>query len=117
MQVRIYRPAKNAMQSGRRKVQAWLLEPVLSTARIPEPVMGWTASGDTDNQVRMHFATLEEALIFAQKKGWEAVVLPDRPRSVKPRNYADKFRYTPPPAAPVPGKGPESADRSRSSTG
>ena len=37
MRVRIYKPAKNAMQSGRAKTKRWILEYRAETARIPEP--------------------------------------------------------------------------------
>lgn len=120
MQVKIYRPAKNAMQSGRAKSEGWVLEAVLSTSRRPDPVMGWTSCGDTDGEIRMSFPTLEGALDFARKNEWEALVLPDRERRIRPRNYADNFRYVP---AVVPHSSttrpPEGApaDRSRSSTG
>lgn len=118
MQVKIYRPGKTAMQSGRARTGKWLLEPVLSSARVPEPLMGWSASADTDNQVRLGFATAEEALAFARAKGWEATVLPERARKVRPRNYADNFRYvSPAPPSTAQGAGVPPSDRSRSSTG
>lgn len=109
-QVKIYRPAKNAMQSGRAKTESWVLEAVLSTPRHPDPVMGWTSCADTDGEVRMTFPSLNEALEFAQKNGMEAIVLPSHDRKVRPRNYADNFRYVPVvPNLPTTG--------SRSSTG
>ena len=94
--VRIYRPSKNAMQSGLGKTDAWVLEYEQETPRRPEPLMGWVASGDTLNQVRLDFDTAEEAVSFAQKKGWNYVVDTSHERKVKPRNYADNFRYIPP---------------------
>ncbi|MCK6623508.1 MAG: ETC complex I subunit, partial [Calditrichia bacterium] len=40
MTVRIYRPAKTAMQSGRGLTHDWVLE-FEPGARRPEPLMGW----------------------------------------------------------------------------
>jgi len=40
MQVRIYQPAKTAMQSGRGKTQQWLLEFEPARPKGPEPLMG-----------------------------------------------------------------------------
>jgi len=96
MKVRIFQPSKNTMQSGRAKVGKWILEYELETARGPEPLMGWTASGDTLNQVRLNFKTAEDAVVYAQSKGWEYTVLPPHERRVVPRNYGDNFRYVPP---------------------
>lgn len=96
MKVRIFQPSKNTMQSGRGKVGRWILEYELETARGPEPLMGWTASGDTLNQVRLNFKTAEDAVAYAQSKGWQYIVQPQHERRVVPRNYGDNFKYVPP---------------------
>lgn len=99
MKARIYQPAKNAMQSGRAKTSFWMLELECETARAPEPVMGWTAVGDTAAQTRMKFATREDAVAFAEKKGWEYSVSTPQSRIVTPRNYVENFKYRPAGAA------------------
>lgn len=96
MDVRIYQPSKSAMQSGRAKAQGWMMEYELKTARHPENLMGWTASDDTLNQVRLSFPTMDEAVAYAQKKGWGYTVQPAHQRIVRPRNYVDNFKYIPP---------------------
>lgn len=92
MNVRIYKPSKTAMQSGRAKIGRWTLEYEIETPRRPEPLMGWISSGDTLNQVRLQFDTREEAVAFAERKGWGYTVSEPRERRVRPRNYADNFR-------------------------
>lgn len=96
MEVRIYRPSKSAMQSGRAKAQDWLLEYELKSARQPDGVMGWTSSKDTLNQVRLNFPTMEEAIAYAEKRGWGYTVQPAQERVIRPRNYVDNFKYVPP---------------------
>ncbi|HYD65226.1 ETC complex I subunit [Azospirillum sp.] len=92
MKVRIYQPSKTAMQSGRAKTQSWQLEYELETPRRPEPLMGWISSGDTLNQVKLRFDSKEDAIAFAERKGWEYTVQDAPVRRVRPRNYADNFR-------------------------
>jgi hypothetical protein len=92
MQVRIYQPSKSTMQSGRGKLSHWVLEYEIATARRAEPLMGWISSGDTLNQVRLKFPTKDEAVAFAERKGWEFMVQDAHQRRVRPRNYADNFR-------------------------
>ena len=100
IQCRIYQPPKSSMQSGRAKTHSWVLEYEPETARHPEPLMGWTASGDTLNQVRIGFPTKEEAIAFAEREGFGYSVEEPKPHRVRPRSYADNFRYIPPkPAA------------------
>jgi len=96
MNVRIYQPAKSTMQSGRAGTAEWVIEHDREVPRLPEPLMGWTAADDTLNEVRLTFKTVEEAVAFAQKKGWDYSLGHAHARKVKPRNYSDNFRYVPP---------------------
>jgi hypothetical protein len=93
MTVRIYQPAKTAMQSGKAKTRRWVLEHAPETARRPEPLMGWISAGDTKNQVRLGFDTKEEAIAYAKKHNLAYVV--QEPRRSKPRikTYADNFAF------------------------
>ncbi len=84
------------MQSGLGRTKGWVLEYELETARGPEPLMGWTASGDTNNQVKLCFPTREQAIAYAQEQGWEYSASTAHERIVRPRNYVDNFRYIPP---------------------
>jgi hypothetical protein len=93
MRVRIFQPAKTAMQSGRARTRQWVLEPEPSARRDVEPLMGWTSSRDTGQQVRLTFGTVEEAVAFAERQGWAyAVERPDPPKR-RPKSYADNFRF------------------------
>ena len=65
---RIFKPAKNAMQSGARAPK-WVLAYEPETRRAPDPLMGWTSADDTLNEVRLHFERMEEAVDFATKNG------------------------------------------------
>ncbi len=96
MKVRIYRPSKNTMQSGLARTKSWVLEYIPESRREPESLMGWTASADTDNQVRLKFPTQEQAIEYAVEKGWEIETDVAHDRIVRPRNYGDNFRYIPP---------------------
>lgn len=90
---KIYTPSKNVMQSGRAKTQRWVLEYVSDSARNPENLMGWTQSGDTLQQIKLNFDDLESAESYAQEKGLLYTIMPTNDRKVKPRNYADNFKY------------------------
>ncbi len=96
IQCRIYQPPKSSMQSGRARTLDWVLEYEVETPRRPEPLMGWIASGDTLNQVRLRFASREDAVAFAEREGYDYSVEMPKPHRVRPRSYADNFRYSPP---------------------
>ena len=90
---RIYQPTKTAMQSGRGRTKRWVLDYEQATPRVPDPLMGWTSAADTLNQVQLHFETLEEAVAFAKKRELDYTVIPPREPILKPKAYADNFRY------------------------
>ncbi len=91
MAARIYRPARTAMQSGRAKTGRWVLAYERETPRTIEPLMGYTAGADMDQQIRLNFATREEAVAYAERHGIAYEVAEDHDRSPKPLAYADNF--------------------------
>ena len=92
--LKIYRPSKSVMQSGRAKTKMWVAEFEPSEKKIPDSLMGWNGSGDTRSQIVMHFSTLEEALSFAKRQGHSYTVRPDQSQKLpKPKSYADNFKY------------------------
>lgn len=93
MQVRIFQPPKNVMQSGRATTRKWVMEFEPQTPRKVEPLMGWTSSADTRAQLRLRFDTLEEAIAYAQQEGLMYSVERPSERKVKPKLYADNFKY------------------------
>jgi hypothetical protein len=95
MQVRIWRPARTAMQSGRGNTRDWMLEYEPASPRRPEPLMGWVGSADTLNQVRLRFATKEEAVAFCERQGLAYTIEAAHDRRVRPRSYADNFKPRP----------------------
>ena len=80
------------MQSGRAGTQGWVLEFEPSEARRADPLMGWAGSGDTQRQVRLTFASVDEARAYAQKQGLTVHVVPTPTRTLKLQAYADNFR-------------------------
>ena len=93
-QVRIYRPAKNAMQSGKANSRQWLVEFEPTDRKQPDPLMGWNGSRDTRSQLRLKFDSKEEAIAFAQREGYEFTVTDERPaKPLKPKSYADNFKF------------------------
>ena len=93
MTARIFRPAKNAMQSGAATSREWQLDYEPEQPRVVEPLMGWTSSGDTRTQLRLSFETKEEAVAYAEANAIPYQVFEPRERKPNLRAYADNFRY------------------------
>jgi len=90
--VRIYQPAKTAMQSGLAKTKEWRVEFETHDPLIAEPLMGWVASNDMTQELHLEFSTLGEALRYAINHGFSYTVsTPPKVLSIVPKNYAWNF--------------------------
>jgi hypothetical protein len=92
MTAKIYKPAKTAMQSGKAKTKRWLLEFEQEKPRSVEPLMGWTSSSETKQQVKLWFDTREAAIAYAERNGiaYTVTVAPDS--KVPTLSYSDNFK-------------------------
>ena len=93
MVARIYKPAKTAMQSGTANTKEWVLDYEPETAREIEPLMGWTASGDMRQQVRLRFDTAEEAVAYCERHGIPCQVFKAKAPARRAISYADNFAF------------------------
>lgn len=89
---RIYQRAKNAMQSGRARANEWVLEYEPVEAKRPDPLTGWAGSGDTREQVKLAFPSLDAARAYADAHGLAAHVVPAAQKQIRIRTYADNFK-------------------------
>jgi hypothetical protein len=93
MPARIYKPGRAPNQSGLARTKHWLLVFEQDRPREIEPLMGWTSSGDTRQQVKLWFDTKEEAVAYAEREGIAYRV--EEPQEVKRRtiSYSDNFKF------------------------
>ena len=89
---RIYQRPKNAMQSGRARTNGWVLDYEPAEPKKPDPLTGWAGSGDTRDQLRLGFPTMEAAIDYATREGIAFTVTPAPERKLKLQAYADNFK-------------------------
>jgi len=91
--VKIYKPAKNAMQSGKGNIKKWVLEFAKEDTRYIEPIMGWTGNSDTKRQLKLKFDSKEEAVNYAKRNKLEyKVIEPKQPKMII-KSYSDNFMH------------------------
>jgi len=93
MVARIFKPAKTAMQQGSAGTHEWVLLYEPESPRTIEPLMGWTSSDDTRSQVRLQFASQEEAIAYATRQGIPFRIEEPPKAELKPKSYADNFKF------------------------
>ena len=88
--VKIYKPAKTAMQSGKRNTKKWLLEFDTLDTQV-NPLMGWESSIDTMSELKLEFLSKDEAIKYAKKNKMDYyIVEPEKSKIVK-KSYTENF--------------------------
>ena len=93
MTARIFKPAKNAMQSGTAKTKEWQLDYEPEQPRAIEPLMGWTSSGDMKQQLTLQFDTREDAVAYCEREGIPYQVFEPKEPAHRQIAYADNFAF------------------------
>ena len=87
---KIYKPAKTAMQSGKRNVKNWLLEFDTLNTGI-NPFMGWESSKDTMSEIRLKFSTKDQAINYAKKNNIDYYIIEPENNKIIKKSYSDNF--------------------------
>jgi len=87
---KIYKPTKTAMQSGRGKLNKWLLEFKTKDTGI-NPLMGWESSTDTLSELKLEFSSKELAIEYAKKNKIQYDLIEVNERKTIKKSYADNF--------------------------
>jgi hypothetical protein len=90
---RIYRPSPNIMQSGKAHADQWVLEYAPTDRKSPDALMGWSGSADMHQQIKLKFASCDQAKAYAERAGIDADVIMPNPIKKTFRNYADRFAF------------------------
>ena len=87
---KIYKPAKTAMQSGRKKSNKWIIEFLTKNPGI-NPLMGWESSSDMYSELNLEFKSKELAIEYAKKNKIEYELIEPKTRKINKKSYADNF--------------------------
>jgi ETC complex I subunit conserved region len=90
---RIFKPAKNAMQSGTAKTKEWQVDFEPEKPREIEPLMGWTSSSDMKQELSLRFDTKEEAVAYCEREGIPYQVFEPKEPARRQAAYADNFAF------------------------
>lgn len=91
MVARIYRPARNSMQSGSAGTRRWVLE--YEPAPLPpDPLMGWSSTRDTHQEILLRFNSLEDAIAYAKRNGVAYDLAIPHEHALRRMSYADNYR-------------------------
>jgi hypothetical protein len=90
----IHQPAPVPVQSGQARTREWLLDFDPESPQVLDHLMGWAGSRNPFASLDpLRFADRHSAVEFAQQHGWPYVLRPPPVRRIRPKSYADNFRY------------------------
>ena len=87
---KIYKPAKTAMQSGKRNSKRWVLKFETLNTEI-NPLMGWESSKDTMSEVKLEFFTKDDAINYAKKNNIHFNLIEPQVEKIVKKKYSDNF--------------------------
>ena len=90
MTIKIYKPAKTAMQSGLGKNDKWIVEYIIKKPGT-NPLMGWESSTDTLSELKLEFSTKESAVDYAKRNKIIFEVVEPKQRKILKKSYSDNF--------------------------
>ena len=91
MTIKIYKPAKTAMQSGLGKTKKWLAEYISEVDSVKDSLMGWNSSLDTQSQIKVFFDKKEQAIAWAKKNNYQFYIEEPKVKKIKPKSYSSNF--------------------------
>ncbi|KAH7725926.1 CBN-LPD-5 protein [Aphelenchoides avenae] len=94
--VRIFKPAREATQSGWKHVDRWKLDLDARERWDEHFTMGWSATGDPLSNISgsLEFATKEAAIDYCIKNRWAYEVDAPHERTIHPKAYGTIFHWS-----------------------
>jgi hypothetical protein len=89
----IFRPSKNAMQSGEANSDRWILKYELEAPLGADPLMGYTSSSDMRRQIRLEFDRRDDAVAYAEREGIAYRIVEAQEKTLRSMTYSDNFKY------------------------
>ena len=93
MKAKIYKPTKTSMQSGLGKTRKWVFEFYKQKNKIEDPLMGWTGSIDTNEQVKLLFDNVDDAIKYANQNNISYDLIEGTNKKYSNKTYSDNFRF------------------------
>ncbi|OZC06619.1 ETC complex I subunit region [Onchocerca flexuosa] len=92
--VRIYRPAREATQSGWAGTKTWKIE-LDNQERWENLLIGWSSTGDplSNISMAMDFASKEDAIRYCETNNLNYEVVEPNERIIKRKSYAENFSW------------------------
>ncbi|ORY33571.1 hypothetical protein BCR33DRAFT_856219 [Rhizoclosmatium globosum] len=91
---RIFRPANTPTQNGSARANHWRID-FDTQDKWENSLMGWASSADPVQALSLKFLTKEDAILFAERQGYDYWVDLPKESGFKVKQYSSNFKYSP----------------------
>lgn len=91
IKARIYKCPQKTTQSGKVRSHRWILNYGQSSPRMHDPLTGWVGCKDTQAEVKLVFATQEQAIRYAKNHSIAYDLEEPGIQRYSVKNYEDNF--------------------------
>jgi len=95
MSALIYKPTRRTTQSGTGRCHQWVLEHKdigKDGGGFTDPLTGWHGSTNTAPQCKLHFATRQQAVAYAERSGLKFAVINEESQTTPHKSYKGSLK-------------------------
>ena len=91
IKAKAYKNSTSSTQSGKKRTDYWVLEPLYRKSYVTDDLMGWSGGSDIKNQIKLKFSSLNDLERYAERNKISLEIIKPKEKKVIIKSYADNF--------------------------
>ena len=91
IKAKAYKNTTSSTQSGKKRTDYWVLEPLCPKNHVKDDLMGWSGGGDIKNQIKLKFSSINDLERYAKKNKISLEIIQPKEKKIIIKSYADNF--------------------------
>ena len=91
IKAKAYKNSNSSTQSGKKRTDYWVLEPLCSQDGVKDDIMGWFGGKDIKGQIKLKFTSINELERYAEKNKILLEIIEPKEKKIIIKSYADNF--------------------------
>jgi len=67
IKAKAYKNSASSTQSGQKRTDHWVLEPIFTQNSVKDDLMGWSGGSDIKEQIKLKFSSINDLKRYAEK--------------------------------------------------
>ena len=91
IKAKAYKNSASSTQSGQKRTDHWVLEPIFTQNSVKDDLMGWSGGNDIKKQIKLKFSSINDLKRYAEKYNISLEIIEPKEKKVIIKSYADNF--------------------------